>query len=160
VIAEILDRKPSRQAMWIGIAAFWAANALLEMPILGSDVYVYYGRQPLKLGGFPLTWLTINVLGVLAAAVVVVRFRPWFTGVRQLFLLPLVFMTYMASWTLAMPHFWAVNSDLSMAWLTVASLVSVALEIVAIDLLIKIGLQGPVVPAPNASEAREPVMSA
>ena len=160
VIAEIFDRKPSHRAMWLGIVAFWVANSLLEMPILASDVYQYYGRQPLELGGFPLTWLTINVLGVLGAAVVVVRFRPWFTGVRQLFLLPLVFMTYMASWTLAMPHFWAVNSDLSTAWMTVASLVSVSLQIVAIDVLIKVGLQGPIVVPSAAAEAREPVMSA
>jgi len=144
VNAEVLKRRPSRTAMWIAIGAFWVANTLLELPILASDLYLYYGEQPLEVGGFPLVWLTINSLGSFAAAVVVVRFEPYFTGARQLLLLGVCFGTYMASWTLSMPYFWAVNSDVSGPVLSGAAILSMAFAAIAIDALIRLALRGPV----------------
>ena len=47
VNAEILKKRPSRRLMWGGILVFWVANTLLEMPILASDLFEYFGRQPL-----------------------------------------------------------------------------------------------------------------
>ncbi|WP_067671518.1 hypothetical protein [Nocardia miyunensis] len=144
VMAEIMKRRPSRRSMWIGIGVFWVANAVLELPILSTHLYIYYGDQPLAVGGFPLVWLTINCLGSFAAAVVVVRFEGYFRGWRQLLLLGLCYATYMGTWSLAMPYFWAVDSG-SGAVRSAGAILSMVLGVIAIDALMRIGLRGPAV---------------
>jgi hypothetical protein len=142
-LALLLQRGTSRRAMWSAIMAFWIANLILEIPLLGSNLYVYYGVQPFKVGGFPLFWLTINVLGAFSAAVVTVRCAPYLRGPRQLLLVLVPFACYMASWVVDMPGFWALNSDASnpVKWLGVG--VSMLLGVIAIDTLIQIGRARP-----------------
>jgi len=129
----------SHRAMWAAVGIFWVLNLLLEMPILASGLYVYYGDQPLEIGGFPIIWLVINSLGSLFAAVVITRLSWFFTGVRQLLLVLVPFATYMASWVVTMPHFAITNTDAPMSVRTAAAIVSMVLGLVSIDVLIRIG---------------------
>jgi hypothetical protein len=128
--------------MWMAIGAFWIANVILEMPLLGTHLYVYYGEQPFKVAGFPLFWLTINVLGAFSTAVVVARFGEFFRGRRALLLLVVPFASYMASWVIDMPGFWALNSNASNAVKWVGVGVSMILAVIAIDSLIQFGRAG------------------
>lgn len=130
---------PSHRAMWAAVGIFWVLNLLLEMPILASGLYVYYGDQPLVIGGFPVIWLVINSLGSLFAAVIITRLSWFFTGVRQLLLVLVPFATYMASWVVTMPHFATTNTDAPTGVRTIAAIVSMALGLVSIDVLIRIG---------------------
>jgi hypothetical protein len=125
--------------MWCGIAVFGVLNVLLEIPMLRAGLYVYYGYQPFAIGGFPLSWLVINSLGSLFGAVVVVRLAWFFTGARQLLLVLVPFATYMASWVLAMPHFAITNTDLPTGARIGAAALSMALGVIAIDGLIRLG---------------------
>jgi hypothetical protein len=136
-------RGASRGSMWVAICAFWVANLVLEIPLLGTNLYVYYGEQPFKVARFPLSWLTINVLGALFAAVVAVRGEAFFKGRRVLLLLLVPFACYMSSWVVDMPGFWALNSTASTAvkWLGVG--VTMLLGLIAIDALIRVGLSRP-----------------
>jgi hypothetical protein len=139
VMALAFKRGASHRAMWYGIAIFGVLNVLLELPMLGAGLYVYYGYQPFAIGGFPVSWLVINSLGSLFGAVVVVRLSWFFTGARQLLLVCVPFATYMASWVLAMPHFAITNTDVPAGVRMAAALLSMALGVIAIDGLIRMG---------------------
>jgi hypothetical protein len=139
VMALAFKRGASHRAMWYGIGIFGVLNVLLEIPMLRAGLYVYYGNQPLTIGGFPVSWLVINSLGSLFGAVVVVRLSWFFTGARQLLLVFVPFATYMASWVLAMPYFGITNTDMPTGVRMAAALLSMALGVIAIDGLIRIG---------------------
>lgn len=140
ILMRELRKGRTRQQIWIGIGVFWILNLLLELPLLGSDLYVYYGPQALKIGGFPLIWITINSLGAFAGAVTALRLETVLRGPSRLLLVLVPFATYMASWTVSMPGFWSLQADTTMAVRTVFALVSIAAAIWAIDTLIRIGL--------------------
>jgi len=139
LMALAFKRGASHRAMWCGIAVFGVLNVLLEIPMLGAGLYVYYGNQPFTIGGFPVSWLVINSLGSLFGAVVVVRLSWFFTGAQQLLLVFVPFATYMASWVLAMPYFAITNTDMPSGVRMAAAALSMALGLVAIDGLIRIG---------------------
>ena len=139
VMALAFKRGASHRAMWCSIAVFGVLNVLLEMPMLRAGLYVYYGYQPFAIGGFPVSWLVINSVGALFGAVVVVRLSWFFTGARQLLLVFVPFATYMASWVLAMPHFAITNTDVPAGVRMAAAALSMALGLVAIDGLIRLG---------------------
>jgi hypothetical protein len=151
-LSLLLRRGTSRRAMWSAIGTFWVLNVILELPLLGTKLYVYYGEQPFKVAHFPLFWLTINVLGAFSTAVVVARFGEFFRGRRALLLLVLPFATYMASWVVDMPGFWALNSHASTAvkWVGVGA--SMVLGVIAIDALIRFGRAGARAATPDAEE--------
>jgi len=139
VMALAFKRGASHRAMWCGIAVFGVLNVLLEMPMLKAGLYVYYGDQPFKVGGFPLSWLVINSLGALFGAVVIVRLSWFFTGARLGLLVFVPFATYMASWVLAMPYFAITNTDMPAGVRMAAAALSMALGLIAIDGLIRMG---------------------
>jgi hypothetical protein len=139
LMALAFKRGATQRAMWTGIAIFGVLNVLLEIPMLSSGLYVYYGDQPFKIGGFPVIWLVINSLGSLFGAVVITRLSWFFTGARQLLLVLVPFATYMSSWVLAMPHFLITNTDAPTGVRMAAAVVSMALGLTAIDVLIRIG---------------------
>ncbi len=139
VMALALRRGASHRAMWCGIAVFGVLNVLLEIPMLRAGLYLYYGYQPFAIGGFPVSWLVINSLGSLFGAVVVVRLSWFFTGARTPLLVFVPFTTYMASWALAMPHFAITNTDAAPGIRMAAAVLSMALGLIAIDALIRIG---------------------
>ena len=80
LMALAFDRGATRRAMWSGIAIFGVLNVLLEIPMLSTGLYVYYGDQPFEIGGFPVIWLVINSLGSLFGAVVITRLSWFFTA--------------------------------------------------------------------------------
>lgn len=159
---ELFQSGASRRTVWLGVVTMWVINVILEVPILASGLYVYYGDQPYEVFGFPLNWLVINDLGSLFAAVVVVRFSSWFTGARRLWLLAVPFVTYMWSWVLAMPHFSALNADVSDGVRWLASTVSLVLGLLAVDLLIRAGVRPrrPVAQEPTATHPARPAQPA
>jgi len=107
--------------------------------VLGTRLYVYYGYQPFEMGGFPISWLVINSLGALFGAVVFTRLAWFFGGARRLLVLFVPFATYMSSWLLAMPHFAITNTEAPTGIRMAAAIVSLALGLIAIDVLIRFG---------------------
>jgi hypothetical protein len=66
----------------LGIAACFLLNLLIEWPTLAAHIYLYYGRQPFRIFGFPLIWLFINCTGMIAVAVAINAGRRFLTGSR------------------------------------------------------------------------------
>ena len=139
LLSELLKRGTSRRNMWGAIIAFWFANSILEVPLLSTHLYVYYGDQPFKVARFPIEWLTINVLGAFLAAVIAARGSSFFRGRRQLWLLLVPLASYFASWVVDMPAFWAVNSHASTAVKYFGVGATLVLGVLAIDALIQAG---------------------
>jgi hypothetical protein len=129
----------THRTMWMGIGIFWVLNVALEIPVLGTRLYVYYGYQPFEIGGFPISWLVINSLGALFGAVVLTRLAWFFLGARRLLVLFVPFATYMSSWVLAMPHFAITNTDAPTGIRMAAAVISMLLGLIAIDVLIRFG---------------------
>ncbi|MCX2930061.1 hypothetical protein ORI20_07240 [Mycobacterium sp. CVI_P3] len=139
LMAKAFRAGATRRTMWTGIGVFGVLNVLLEIPMLGSGLYVYYGNQPFMIAGFPISWLVINSLGSLFGAVVLTRLDWFFTGARQLLVVLVPFVTYMSSWVLAMPYFAVTNTDAPSAVRMIAAAVSLVLGAIGIDVLIRIG---------------------
>ncbi|MFY1621506.1 hypothetical protein, partial [Micromonospora sp. WMMD736] len=129
----------SRRTLWGSIAVWGALNLAMEIPLLQSGLYLYYGDQPLTVGGFPISQLVFNTLGSMLGAVVIVRLAWFFTGARQLLLTVVPFATFMSSWVVGMPFFLVLNNDTSHGLRVLAALVSIAIGLVAIDVLIRLG---------------------
>jgi hypothetical protein len=148
VMAQAFERGITHRGMWTGIAIFGVLNVLLEIPMLSAGLYVYYGDQPFQIGGFPVIWLVINSLGSLFGAVLITRLSWFFTGTRQLLLVFVPFATYMSSWVLTMPHFLITNTNALSGVRMTAAVISMALGLIAIDVLIRIGTgRQPTVPS-------------
>ncbi len=139
LMAAAFTRGVDRRTMWTGIGVFGVLNVALEFPMLASGLYVYYGNQPFEVGGFPISWLVINSLGSLLGAVVIARLGWFFTGARQLLIILVPFVTYMASWVLAMPHFAITNTAAPGPIRMLAAGASLILGVIAIDILIRVG---------------------
>jgi hypothetical protein len=138
--SEYLRTGPTRQRMWTIIGAVWVLNLILEIPPLASKVYLYYGDQPLMVGGFPLNWLVINALGSLFAAVLVFRLSWWFTGARRVLLVFVPYVTYFASWVCHLPLFGTLNADVPSSVRWVAAVVSALIALAVMDGLIRLGV--------------------
>jgi hypothetical protein len=160
--SEYLRTGPTRRRMWTAIGAVGVLNLILEMPILASGVYLYYGDQPFMVGGFPLNWLVINSLGSLFASVVVARFSAFFTGLRQVLLLAVPYATYSMSWVVHMPLFGTLNAEVSSPVRWVAAAVSAVLGLVVMDALIRLGTarRSPAAAAPDRTTPDQTTVTA
>ncbi|CQD17767.1 hypothetical protein BN1232_04005 [Mycobacterium lentiflavum] len=157
VLSAAFKSGVTRRTLWISIGIWGALNLAMEIPLLQSNLYVYYGDQPLVVGGFPLSQLVFNAFGSLLGAVVVTRLSWFFTGARQLLLLVVPFVTFMSSWAAGMPLFLVLGTDASHGVRVFAAIVSMSLGLFVIDTLIRLGtgqlrLLAPSVTPPHPTE--------
>ncbi len=129
----------TRRTLWIGIGVWGALNLAMEIPLLQSKLYLYYGDQPFVVGGFPLRQLVFNAFGSLLGAVVITGLSWLFTGARRLLLLVVPFVTFMSSWVVGMPLFLVLGTDAPHGVRMLAAVVSMALGLFGIDTLIRFG---------------------
>jgi hypothetical protein len=83
-LLRLLEAGPSRRQFWQIAGGGFAAALAMEFALLPTGVYTYYGPQPLKVLDYPLIWMTINAGACVVSALVIYRFRGFFTGVRAL----------------------------------------------------------------------------
>ncbi|CDO90289.1 hypothetical protein [Mycobacterium triplex] len=157
VLSAAFKNGVTRRTLRISIGIWGALNLAMEIPLLQSKLYVYYGDQPFLVGGFPLSQLVFNAFGSLLGAVVITRLSWFFTGSRRLLLLAVPFVTFMSSWAVGMPLFLVLGTDASHGVRMLAAAVSTTLGLLAIDTLIRLGtgqlrLLPPVPVAPNPTE--------
>jgi hypothetical protein len=129
LVLRFIEGERTRRSFVTTALVCWAVNLLIEIPLLSTGVYTYYGdNQPLSVEGFPLYWLVLNATGPLVAATVVHRFRSAFTGIRVLLVIPVLPMCYGAVMGAAgFPIFNALHSAAPRWLVEVAGLSTVAL---------------------------------
>jgi hypothetical protein len=95
LVLRFIEGERTRRSFLRTAAACWVVNLVIEIPLLSTGVYTYYGdNQPFSIEGFPVYWLVLNATGPLVAATVVYRFRSAFTGLRVLLVIPVLPMCY------------------------------------------------------------------
>jgi hypothetical protein len=159
VLSAAFKSGVTRRTLWISIGIWGALNLAMEIPLLQSNLYVYYGDQPFMVGGFPLSQLVFNAFGSLLGAAAITRLSWFFTGARRLLLLAVPFVTFMSSWAVGMPLFLVLGTDAPHGVRMLAAAVSASLGLFGIDMLIRIGtgqfrLLPPVSAAPDAPDVR------
>jgi hypothetical protein len=136
-VLELLRRGISRSKFWVGLLAVWAFNLALEVTVLTTDLYSYFGYQPLRIGDFPAVWLVLNSVGVALAVAIFMRFRDFFTGPRVLLAVVVAPVCQLAGLWLGTPHFMDLNSDASGGVKTLASVVSILIGLFVLDAIIR-----------------------
>jgi hypothetical protein len=150
-ILELLHKGVSRAKFWLGLIGVWIFNIALEVTVLSADLYFYYGYQPLRIGDFPAVWLVLNCAGVALAAAIFMRFGDFFTGPRVLLAVAVAPVCQLAALWLGIPHFMALNSDVSAVLKTVASAVSIVIGLLVLDAIIRVIARGTPFEEPDES---------
>lgn len=129
LVLRFIEGERTRRAFVQTALMCWAVNLAIEIPLLATGAYTYYGdNQPLSVENFPLYWLVLNATGPLVAAAVVYRFRAVFTGWRVLLVIPILPMCYAAVMGAAgFPIFNALHSAWPQWVVEVAGLTTIAL---------------------------------
>lgn len=116
ILLALMRGGDARRRFVAGIGVIFAANLLIELPVIGAGMYVYYAEQPFKVFGFPLYWLFINSAGVATIAVVLVRLGHRFRGARLGWALLLPPAAQIAAYLVGMPAFSMYNTDADSPW--------------------------------------------
>jgi hypothetical protein len=94
LLRELRRGRFTIKKFWIGVLLTFVADLLIEIPLLQSNLYVYYshGTVPMSIAKFPLYWLMINTTGPLLCAAILFAVPSYFTGIRKplLILVPVV----------------------------------------------------------------------
>jgi hypothetical protein len=81
-LLRLLEGQPTRRQFWLTASLGFVVNATLQLPLLQTNTYLYYGVQPLQLAGYPVQWAIIDTGAALLNAAVLYRWRSFFTGAR------------------------------------------------------------------------------
>jgi hypothetical protein len=113
---------------WTWIGVFWIVDVLVEIPILSSGLYVYYGDPPMDVLGLPLYWLFMNIAGPLETAVILLLAGSYLRGWRVLLVAALpVSLDAAGSSIVGWPVFSALHAQAGAGVRYLAAVVTVAL---------------------------------
>src|SRR5262245_59216137 len=129
-VLELLRKGVSRGKLWLGFVGVWIFNIALEAVVLETEIYFYFGFQPLRIGLFPAVWLVLNAVGVAVAVATLTHFRNFFIGPRVVLAALLAPVTQLAGLWLGIPHFMFLNSGHSELVKTLASAVSIVIGLI------------------------------
>jgi hypothetical protein len=89
LLRELRRGRFTLKAFWTGVLLTFAADLLIELPLLQTNLYVYYahGTVPMSIARFPLYWLLINTTGPVFCAAILFGVPDYFTRWRKPFLL-------------------------------------------------------------------------
>ena len=132
-MSEWLDRGITRARVWTGVGVVCLLNAILEVTVLRTENYFYYGEHPLRIDNFPSIWMAMNVVAVLGSCFVYRMLPGLFTGRRLLLLLPAVPLCQLAGDWFGTVHFLALNSGGPDWALTLCSLIAIGCCALVID---------------------------
>ncbi len=137
VILQSLRRGVTRRQLWGWVGVLAVVDVAVELPVLASGIYRYYGDAPLQIGGFPVYWIVINTVGPLALAVLLLAAGDTFSGWRALYL-PFLPMMFDAAGSVAVgwPIFSALNAHTSTPVRWLAAALTLAIGLATLDLLI------------------------
>jgi hypothetical protein len=137
LILQSLHRGVSRRQLWGWVGALVIVDVAVELPVLASGIYSYYGDAPMQIGGFPVYWIVINAVGPLGLAVLLMAAGDTFTGWRALYLvfLPMMFDAA-GSVAVGWPIFSALNAHASAPVCWLAAALTIAIGVGTLDLLI------------------------
>jgi hypothetical protein len=134
LLADAMRRGSVRKAAGVGILCLAVVNIVIELPAQATHQYFYYGNQPLKIGGFPMSMVAVNASTMVAIAVAVYLGEDRLRGRMRLLALVVPGLAVPAStMTTGLPVWSAVGARWPTGLLYVAALATFALSFAAID---------------------------
>ncbi len=127
---RLFERGTTRRRLFELWGLVFLVNIALETPGIATDVYTYYGKQPLDLWGFPLWWGFVNPLMPMIAATLVLRLRSHITSGAMLAVATILIVPSadgVANAFAAWPVIAALNTDVGYAGTWIASFVTLGL---------------------------------
>jgi hypothetical protein len=159
VLYRVVRAGADRRRLRIAIGAMLLYNLAMEPLLIALHLYVYYGRQPMSVLGYPAFWPVLNVTGIVLAAAVAATRRKWFAGgraARALLLVPVC----VAGGSIAsgLPVFTALNTRApGDAGLWAGALITIAVGLVVMEAAVRMQIPqaaaAPAAPVP----VREPL---
>lgn len=140
VVYRGLLAHPDGSRLWPTFLGICALDLVFELPATASEVFVYYGPQPLQLfdDGWPLWVAPINAAGPVLAGWLLYRLVPVLRGGSQALLVLLPPLAYAGVYgAVGWPTYTVLNSDVPAAVRTIAALFTIGL-CVAIAALVQI----------------------
>ncbi|MCX2930011.1 hypothetical protein ORI20_06990 [Mycobacterium sp. CVI_P3] len=137
LILQNLRRGMSRAQLWRWVGMLVIIDIAVELPVLASGIYQYFGDAPMQVGGFPVYWIFINAVGPLGLAVLLLAAEDRFTGWRMLYL-PLLPMVCNAASSVAVgwPIYSALNAQAGPVVTWGAAFLTIAIGLSVLDILI------------------------
>ena len=123
-----IESGASRRKVWHLALLFMFFDLCAELIGLRTHNYIYWGRQPLDLLGFPLYWAPINASLPIVGALLIQRLRSRLSGWRSAgipLLIPMVYAAVVGA--AAWPAWLVMNSHASVAEISIAGCLSIAL---------------------------------
>jgi hypothetical protein len=104
-------------------------NIALESPGVATNVYTYYGKQPMDIWGFPLWWGIVNPLMPMIAGALIYKLKPhlklWPLMAAIVMIIPMA--DGVANAAVAWPVIAALNTDVGYAGTWIASFITLGL---------------------------------
>jgi hypothetical protein len=121
-------------ALW-GIVGI--VDVLLESPGIILDTYLYYGKQPFDIWGFPLWWAFVNPVMPMLAGALILRVKPHLPGWKLAAVILFIPMAdAIANAAAGLPMWIALNqTDVSYVWTYLAGFITLGLSLLCVWLL-------------------------
>jgi hypothetical protein len=128
---RVFDRGITMRSLFALWAVVGVVDVALEMPGILLHTYLYYGKQPFNLAGFPLWWAFVNPVMPMIAGALIYKLRPHLIGWRQLaIVLCIPIADGVANGAAGWPVWIALNqSNTSYVWTYLAALVTLGLSL-------------------------------
>jgi hypothetical protein len=129
---KLFERGVTMQAMFALWALDFVVDIALESPGILMNTYLYSGKQPFDIWGFPLWWGFVNPVMPMLAGALIYKLRPHLgTGWGLLGVIPLIPMADgIANAASGFPMWIALNqSDVSYVWTYLAGFVTLGLAL-------------------------------
>jgi hypothetical protein len=126
---RLFERGIDRRQLFQLWGLVFLVNICLETPGIATNVYTYYGKQPMDLWGFPLWWGLINPLMPMIAGALIYKLRPLLTQpwliVAVIAIIPC--SDGIANAAAGWPVIAALNTDVGYAGTWIASFITLGL---------------------------------
>jgi hypothetical protein len=126
---RLFERGITRQRLFQLWGLVFLVNICLETPGILTNVYTYYGKQPMDIWGFPLWWGFVNPLMPMIAGVLIYKLKPHMTpallAIATIVILPSA--DGVANAFAAWPVIAALNTDVGYVGTWIASFITLGL---------------------------------
>jgi hypothetical protein len=159
---RLFDRGISRRQLFQLWGLVFLVNICLESPGVLTNVYTYYGKQPMDIWGFPLWWGIINPLMPMIAGAAIYKLKP-LLNTPQLIVATIAIIPCAdgaANAIVGWPVIAALNTNVGYAGTWVASFLTLGLGASAVWLVSLLVARPAAVPVAAAGAGGAPISKA
>jgi hypothetical protein len=144
---RLFERGVTRKQLFAIWAVVCGIDIALELPGILVHTYLYYGKQPWSIGGYPLWWGFVNPVMPMAAGAILYKIKPhlsnWAMPFAVIATIPMA--DGIANGAAAWPMWAALNqTHSSYVWTYLASIVTLGLSLFCVWIISLVAAREPV----------------